>query len=56
MSRNLEMVIEPAGGGEAVVSFPAAMWRIATHPSGRIWAGVVSNHLYLIRLEGEPRP
>ena len=54
MSRNLETVIEPAGGGEAVAWFPAAMNPIATHPSGRIWAGSVGNHLYLIRLEGEP--
>jgi hypothetical protein len=23
-----------------------------THPSGRVWAGSVGNHLYLIRLEG----
>jgi len=39
MSRNLETVIEPASGGEAVACFPAAMYPIATHPSGRIWAG-----------------
>ena len=54
MSRNLETVIEPASGGEAVACFPAAMYPIATHPSGRIWAGSVGNHLYLIRLEGDP--
>jgi WD40 repeat protein len=54
MSRNLETVIEPASGGEAVAWFPAALGHLATHPSGRIWAGSVGNHLYLIRLEDDP--
>ena len=54
MSRNLETVIEPASGGEAVAWFPAALEHLTTHPSGRIWAGSVGNHLYLIRLEGDP--
>jgi len=52
MNRSLETVIEPAGSGEVVAWFPAAMDHITTHPSGRIWAGSVSNHLYIIRLEG----
>ncbi len=54
MTRNLETVIEPASGGEAVAWFPAALPQHATHPSGRIWAGSVQNHLHLIRLEGVP--
>ncbi len=54
MSRNLETVIEPASGGEAVAWFPAALEHHATHFAGRIWAGSVGNHLYLIRLEGDP--
>ena len=54
MSRNLETVIEPASGGEAVAWFPAALEHLATHPSGRIWAGSVDKHVYLIRLEGGP--
>ena len=54
MSWDLETVIAPASGGEAVAWFPAAMRNITTHPSGRIWAGSASNHLYLIQLEGEP--
>ena len=54
MSRNWETVIEPASGGEAIAWFPAALEHHATHPSGRIWAGSVGNHLYLIRLEGDP--
>ncbi|MFI5458011.1 MAG: DUF4062 domain-containing protein [Isosphaerales bacterium] len=56
MSRNLETVIEPASGGEAVAWFPAALEHLATHPSGRIWAGTVNNHLCIIKLEGEPDP
>ena len=54
MSRNLETVIEPASGGEAIAWFPTALEHHATHPSGRIWAGSVGKHLYLIRLEGDP--
>jgi WD40 repeat protein len=55
MRLDLETVIVPAGGGEAVAWFPA-MNDITTHLSGRIWAGSWGNHLYLIRLEGEPIP
>ena len=54
MSQYLNTVIEPASGGEAVAWFPAALGHLATHPSGRIWAGSVRKHLYLIRLEGDP--
>jgi WD40 repeat protein len=48
----LETVIERASDGQAVAWFPAALHSIVTHASGRIWAGSVPNHLYLIRLEG----
>jgi hypothetical protein len=54
MSRNSETVIERASGDEAVAWFPAQLENLATHPSGRIWAGSMGNHLYVIRLEGEP--
>ena len=54
MKRNLETLVEPASGGEAIAWFPAALFHIATQPSGSIWAGSVDNHLYLVRLEGEP--
>jgi WD40 repeat protein len=54
INRNLGTVFEPAGRGEAVAWFPAAMDHITTHASGRVWAGSADNHLYLIRLEGEP--
>jgi WD40 repeat protein len=54
VSLDLETVIEPAGGGAAVAWFPAAIVNRVTNPSGRSWAGSNSNHLYLIRLEGEP--
>ena len=49
---DLETAVQPAGGGDAVAWFPAAMKPIATHPCGRTWAGSVRSHLYLIRLEG----
>jgi hypothetical protein len=57
MTRGLETVIEPAVGGPAVAWFSVALKNITTHPSGRIWAGTVTNHLYLIQLEGaSPMP
>jgi hypothetical protein len=52
--RRRETVIEPATGGEAVAWFPVAFDEIATHPSGRIWAGAFGHHVYLIQLEGHP--
>jgi WD40 repeat protein len=56
VNRGNETVIEPAAGGEPVAWFPVALLHISTHPSGRIWAGSVANHLYIIQLEGEPEP
>jgi WD40 repeat protein len=47
--------IEPASGAEPIAWFPAALDHITTHPSGRIWAGSVDKHLYIIQLEGEPK-
>jgi hypothetical protein len=46
-------MIEPATGGDPVAWLPAALEHLTTHPSGRIWAGSVGDHLYLIQLEGE---
>jgi WD40 repeat protein len=51
-----ETVIESSAGSEPVAWFPVPLGHIATHPSGRVWAGSVGNHLYLISLEGTPRP
>jgi WD40 repeat protein len=56
LGRDLETVIEPAAGGDPVAWFPAAMRVITTQPFGRVCAGAVSNHLYLIRLEGAVEP
>jgi WD40 repeat protein len=56
VNRDQETVIEPAAGGEPVAWFPDALVNITTHPSGRIWAGSVGNHLFIIQLEGEPEP
>jgi WD40 repeat protein len=51
--RSQETVIEPAEGGEALAWFPAALDHVATHPSGLLWTGSFSLHLYLIRLKGD---
>ena len=52
LALGLETVIRPASGGQAVAWFPVALESIATHPSGRLWAGVIDKRLYLVRLEG----
>jgi hypothetical protein len=54
LNRDNETVIEPAAGGEPIAWFPAALENITTHRSGRMWAGSVRNHMYIIQLEGEP--
>jgi WD40 repeat protein len=57
MTRGLETVIEPAVGGTAVAWFSPPLERITTHPSGRIWAGRVGHHLYILQLEdASPAP
>jgi WD40 repeat protein len=50
--RGLETVIERTSDGQAVAWFPTALDDIATHRSGRVWAGSAATRLYLIRLEG----
>jgi hypothetical protein len=55
MSRGQETAIEPTSGGDPIAWFPAALERITTNPNGRIWAGSVGNHVYLIKLEGDPK-
>jgi len=55
VDRGLEIVIEPASGGDPIAWFPAALEHITTSPSGRRWAGSVGNHVYLIELEGKPK-
>jgi hypothetical protein len=52
MARESQTVIETSADGAEVAWFPAEMRGLVTHPSGRTWAGSVSSHLYLIRLEG----
>jgi WD40 repeat protein len=56
LRRGQETVIEASAGGEPFAWFPADLWVITTHPSGRVWAGAVGNYLVLIRLEGEAPP
>jgi WD40 repeat protein len=52
----LENVIERTADGQPIAWFPGAVRNIVTHPSGRIWAGSMANHLYIIQLEGELAP
>jgi WD40 repeat protein len=54
-SRGAETAITPIATGEAIAWFPVALNNIATHPSDRIWAGSVGNHLYIIQLVGKPK-
>jgi WD40 repeat protein len=54
--RGQETLIVPVAGGDPIAWFPVPLEHITTHPSGRIWAGSVRNHLYIIKLEGEPDP
>ena len=42
--------------GPPVAWVPARLDELATHPSGRLWAGVVDMSLYLICLEGDSKP
>ena len=51
IARN-QTVIQSAKGGNPVARFPIALERIATHSSGRRWAGASGNTLYLLQLEG----
>jgi len=52
LRRNLETVLEDAVMKTTLAWSEAAIEDITTHPSGRVWAGSVANHLYLIELEG----
>ncbi len=56
LNRDQDTVIEPAAAGGPIAWFSDALNNITTHPSGRIWAGSVGNHVYIIQLEGEPGP
>ncbi len=56
LNRDLETVIQPAAAGGPIAWFSDALSDITTHPSGRIWAGSVGNHVCIIQLEGEAYP
>lgn len=51
LARDSETSFEPAGGSKSKAWFPANLQNLATHPSGRIWAGSVDHVLYLVRLD-----
>jgi len=54
--RRLSTVVEDGVMGQPVGWFPTAMDHIRQHPSGRIIAGAIGNHLYLITREGRNQP
>jgi hypothetical protein len=54
MNHALDTVLDMTEGGIEVAWFPTRLYKLVTHRSGRLWAGSVSDHLYLIRLEGNP--
>ena len=56
IARGQETVIEPAAGGDPVARFPVPLNSLTTDPNGRTWAGSAGNHLYIITLEGNPKP
>ncbi len=49
----LETVVKASATGQAVAWFPLALDHLATHPSGRTWAGGAGSYLCLITLEGK---
>ena len=55
LRHGLETVIEDAATGKPTAWFPLALFHIATHPSGRIWAGSSSYYVALFALEGPPQ-
>jgi hypothetical protein len=52
MGRRDESVVESAVDGRVVALSPTPLERIATHPSGRRWAGASGDHMHLLQLEG----
>jgi WD40 repeat protein len=49
--RGQETALAPVDREEPTAYFPVVFEHIATHPSGRRWAGAVANQLYLLALE-----
>ncbi len=54
LTRDVDSVIEDAATGQVIARFPHALEIIASHPASRKWAGSVSNHVFIIALEGQP--
>jgi len=52
LGRRDETVVEWSPSSEVVGWFPVALYSVVTHPSGRSWAGAVTNHLCILTLEG----
>jgi WD40 repeat protein len=52
-ARPLETVVEEALSGEPLAWLPVGLHPIATHTSGRTWAGCAGSYVCLFTLEGE---
>jgi telomerase protein component 1 len=51
----LETVVERVALARPLAWFPEEFAQLATHPSGRIWAGSVGRHICLFSLEGHAK-
>jgi WD40 repeat protein len=54
VNRELETVFEMEAG-LPIAWFPLPLVHVATHPSGRTWAGNAANHVALFTLEGQAK-
>jgi hypothetical protein len=53
LARGDETILERDYDSRVIARFPAALEHIRTQPASRTWAGAISNHLYLLTLEGD---
>ena len=56
LERGDDTVVGRANSSFVLGRFRAGTNEIVTHPDGRMWVGAVSNHLYILTLEGRPQP
>ena len=52
LARGLETVLKTAASRQEIAWLPMELKRIATLPSGRVWAGALPNYRALVQLEG----
>ncbi len=52
--RLIASTLDDAVSGDSVAKFPTELGYVATHPDGRAWIATNGNHVYMLRLEGQP--